>query len=593
VNPDTPASASTSAPVSATVSAADIARLVDVGRAAVSNWRRRFDDFPRPVGGSAASPLFSLSEVEDWLRRNGKAFEVSTAERAWQALRAGVDDLKLGDEVARAGMFLAGSGGFDDSQLAQLLNRLTAEHGAAGAYELIVDRYLEAHSRRLAATPPAVAELMVRLACPDGGVVLDPACGIGTLPMASTAHEVFIQDTDRAAVVIASCRLTLRDTDVDMATGDSLRHDRFAGQLVDAVLCDPPVNDRTWGHEELVGDARWEYGVPPRGEPELAWVQHCLAHVEPGGMVAILMPPTAASRRPGRRIRAKLLRTGALRAVIGLPAAGSDLWLLCRPTPELRPPSTVLITDDPAGVETAWLDPAAADAVRIIDLLDDDVDISPARRRQLAQAPDIGREFADAVERFRGIDLTPPDLTVLTLHAAAPTTTVGELARSGALSVRHAPVKLAPGDDVAVLTMEDLAHGRPASERAADSGDLVLVEPGEVVAAPTGMARVATEAAALGPYLTVYRVDEQQLDARFLAGALRASTARPVTGSSRLDARRTLVPRLGLAEQRACGEAFELLLAFEDRLRAAASVGASLVRLGVDGLVEGSLRPGR
>ena len=588
MNPDTSAST-----VTATVSAADIARLVDVGRAAVSNWRRRFDDFPRPVGGSAASPLFSLTEVEDWLRRNGKAFTVSTAERAWQALRSGIDDLRLGDEVARAGMFLAGSGGFDDSQLAQLLNRLATEHGAAGAYELIVERYLEAHSRRLAATPPAVAELMVRLACPDGGIVLDPACGIGTLPMASTAHEVLVQDTDRAALVIASCRLTLRDTDVDMAVGDSLRRDRFAGQLVDAVLCDPPVNDRTWGHEELVGDARWEYGVPPRGEPELAWVQHCLAHVEPGGMVAILMPPTAASRRPGRRIRAKLLRTGALRAVIGLPDAGSDLWLLRRPMPELPPPSTVLITDQTAGVETAWLDPSAADAVRIIDLLDDDVDISPARRRQLAQAPDIGREFTAAVERFRGLDLTPPDLAVLTEHAATPTTTVGDLVRSGALAVRHAPVKLVPGDDVSVLTMDDLAAGRPATDRAAETGDLVLVEPGDVVAAPTGMARVATETVALGPYLTAYHLDEQQLDARFLAGALRASTARPVTGSSRLDARRTLVPRLGLAEQRACGEAFERLLAFEDRLRTAAAIGGSLVRLGVDGLVEGSLRPGR
>jgi len=78
-----------------------------------------------------------------------------------------------------------------------------------------------------------------------------------------------------------------------------------------------------------------------------------------------------------------------------------------------------------------------------------------------------------------------------------------------------------------------------------------------------------------------------------VAGALRASTARPTTGSSRLDVRRTQVPRMPLAEQRACGEAFERLLAFEDRLREAAAVGGAVVRLGVDGLVEGSLRPGR
>ena len=165
--------------------------------------------------------------------------------------------------------------------------------------------------------------------------------------------------------------------------------------------------------------------------------------------------------------------------------------------------------------------------------------------------------------------------------------------RSGALSVRHAPTRFTPGDGIPVLTLDDLAEGRPASERAADTGDLVMIEPGEVVAAPTGMARVATAAAALGPYLTAYRVDDQQLDARFLAGALRASTARPSTGSSRLDVRRTQVPRLPLDEQRACGAAFERLLTFEDRLRAAAALGGAVVRLGVDGLVEGSLRPGR
>ena len=94
---------------------------------------------------------------------------MSTADRAWQALRANVDDLRLGDEVARVGMFLASGRGFDDSRLAQLLRQLAAERGAAEAFELIVARYLDAHSRRLAVTPPAVAELMARLACPDGG----------------------------------------------------------------------------------------------------------------------------------------------------------------------------------------------------------------------------------------------------------------------------------------------------------------------------------------------------------------------------------------------------------------------------------------
>ncbi|WP_425525378.1 helix-turn-helix transcriptional regulator, partial [Streptomyces griseus] len=66
------------------VTAAGIARLAGVGRAAVSNWRRRHADFPQPVGGSATSPSFALSDVERWLRDQGKLAEVPLRERVWQ-----------------------------------------------------------------------------------------------------------------------------------------------------------------------------------------------------------------------------------------------------------------------------------------------------------------------------------------------------------------------------------------------------------------------------------------------------------------------------------------------------------------------------
>lgn len=58
------------------VTAAGIARLAGVGRAAVSNWRRRHADFPHPVGGTETSPSFALAEVERWLRDQGKLVEV-------------------------------------------------------------------------------------------------------------------------------------------------------------------------------------------------------------------------------------------------------------------------------------------------------------------------------------------------------------------------------------------------------------------------------------------------------------------------------------------------------------------------------------
>ncbi|HCA87452.1 MAG TPA: SAM-dependent methyltransferase, partial [Streptomyces sp.] len=71
----------------AEVTAAGIARFAGVGRAAVSNWRRRHSDFPRPVGGSVSSPSFALPEVEEWLREQGKLSDVPLRERVWQQLR--------------------------------------------------------------------------------------------------------------------------------------------------------------------------------------------------------------------------------------------------------------------------------------------------------------------------------------------------------------------------------------------------------------------------------------------------------------------------------------------------------------------------
>ena len=68
------------------VTAAAIARLAGVGRAAVSNWRRRHADFPQPVGGTDTSPAFALCEVEQWLRDQGKLAEVPLRERVWQQL---------------------------------------------------------------------------------------------------------------------------------------------------------------------------------------------------------------------------------------------------------------------------------------------------------------------------------------------------------------------------------------------------------------------------------------------------------------------------------------------------------------------------
>ncbi|WP_020666954.1 N-6 DNA methylase [Amycolatopsis nigrescens] len=588
----------------ATVNAADIARLVDVGRAAVSNWRRRHEDFPRPVGGTASSPLFSLAEIEQWLRRNGKEFRVSLADRVWQLVRAG-DDLSLGRRVGRAGATLLrlrdGRDGNevrdDDPELVALLTELAVERGHAAAFEFLCERYLEVHSRRLAVTPPELAALMVRLVAAAGGTLYDPACGLGTLLLNGPQARATGQELSGTAAPIAACRLALRDVDAQVATGDSLRADAFPGQLADAVVCDPPFNERAWGYDELTGDPRWVHGLPPRGESELAWVQHCLAHVRPGGKVAVLMPAAAAGRRPGKRIRGNLLRSGALRAVISLPSGGQDLWVLCRPEEGARPPSWLLLFEAPnlAAVESAWRgyleDPERAGAVRIIDLLDDHVDLSPAGQRPPGEA--VAGDYLEALHRFQALRRTPPALVAEPERRALPVGTLGELVKAGLLGIEHAPARLPAEDgDLPVLTADDLAAGRPPTGRTSAAPGLVWIEPGDVVASVLGAARMLDEGGmVLGPSLTRYRTDPDHLDPDFLAGCLRAAAPRTRSGSSRIDVRRTRIPRIPLADQQGYAVAFRRLIELEDALRATAALGESLVTLGFAGLIDGHLRP--
>lgn len=639
------------------VTAADIARIADVGRAAVSNWRKRFDDFPKPVGGTATSPAFSLAEVEQWLRRHDRYVEVPPLERVWQGLRTTGDDLRLGDAVGATGAFLLyllrDEPGWrkiarlpDDELLARLpaavadvvpelpdrptyatlvdatliraVAELSRELGPVDAFDGICERYVDAHSRRLLATPDDVAALMAALAGSAGGAVLDPSCGIGTLLLASGATTALGQDISASAARLAAIRLLLRGRAAVVRAGDSLRADAFPGERVDAIVCNPPFNDRGWGYEELANDPRWEYGLPPRGESELAWVQHCLAHLRPGGLAVVMMPGVAASRRTGRRIRGNLLRAGALRAIVTLsvgaaPASSGapDLWVLRRPAPGDDHPADLLMVnagEDLALAEAAWRAyrdggplPAAARAMRIIDLLDEEVALAPAHRvppQPPSEPSAFPRVREDAAAALAGLSV--PVLTPLARPRELPMTNVGELARAGVVTILQGPIKMNVEDGPRpVLTAKDLLLGRGPTGRTAGAEGLVAVEPGDVVAPLIArgdtVARVIGEAGAvLGPQLLLFRPDPDRLDPHFLAGCLRATGESSIRlgSSARLDPRRAQLPRLPVEEQRVYGEAFRRLLDFESELRRLRAVGDDLVRLGFDGLLDGTLEPG-
>ncbi|MFE4994631.1 N-6 DNA methylase [Streptomyces mirabilis] len=658
-----------STPNAVPVSLAEIARIAGVGRAAVSNWRRRHDSFPTRIGGTDVSPQFSLAEVEQWLRDNGKLKDIGGREFLWPRFEALGSRDESGLAIAESARLMrAPRARVSPSELSPAARELVSEAARLGrsegpreTFEFLLQRWLETHVRQLSTTPSQLASLMTRIALTvrlsrgEGGLtVFDPACGTGHLSAAAMQEYdgsglvVLGCERDPALAALACARLGFvtenREVRTEIATADALRDDPFAGVRADIALCNPPFNERDWGYEELATDQRWTHGLPPRTEPELAWVQHLLSHLKPGGAAVIVLPPAVASRKAGRRIRGSLLRTGVLRAVVALPPGSAQphsvslqLWVL-RAAPD-SPVSTAASQDALLVDATRFARPGAREpgpdwdalgafvlsalevldhpdadlpesAVRVplLDLLDDEVDVTPGRYTASSTEPS-GIELAASWGRL-GASLADlaghvQYLSKLGFEAETPqaTATVGDLVKAGALTLRagqQPSETAAPSREAAVplLTVPDLLmDGTPSGLLPVGSAH-TIVEGGDVVVAGVVRAFKAWvhegPPMALGPQLYALRVDQEKLDAHFLAGCLRApangrQAGTHASSSSRVDIRRLQVLQLPLEEQTAYAETFRRLTTFEALLAKADDLGKGLVSDVSDRLAAGGL----
>jgi len=309
------------------LTADEIARVAGVARGTVSEWRRRHAGFPASVSGTGRGPVFNRAEVEAWLAGAGR-WELAPSGRLWREVNHAAHGASLGKIVAAVAAAVTphadGQAPEPDlsASLAWVAERAVDEVGAVAVLGDLIDRYSVASGRYV--TPARIAEFMVSLAAiGEGATVLDPASGTGELLAAALARgagRVLAQDASAEAVALAKTRLLPGEIQsAEVAVGESLRADAFAGVEADAVLCRPPL--------------------PADGsEPELAWALHALAHLKPGGQAVLLLPSSADTSPAGAQVRADLLREGSLRAVIevplsaGWPSAGlPHLWLLRRP----------------------------------------------------------------------------------------------------------------------------------------------------------------------------------------------------------------------------------------------------------------------
>ena len=211
-------------------------------------------------------------------------------------------------------------------------------------------------------TPRCVVKLLVEMLEPYRGRVYDPCCGSSGMFVQSVefirAHakgnghggntgakakadiSIYGQESNYTTWRLARMNLAIRGIDSgQIAQGDTFHNDRHPDLKADFILANPPFNISDWGGERLQGDKRWQYGAPPAGNANFAWVQHIVHHLAPAGVAGfVLANGSMASNQSGEgEIRKNLIEADLVDCMVALPGQlfystqiPACLWFLSR-----------------------------------------------------------------------------------------------------------------------------------------------------------------------------------------------------------------------------------------------------------------------
>ena len=208
-------------------------------------------------------------------------------------------------------------------------------------YEYFLSRFAATEGRRAGEfyTPRHVVRLLVEMIEPYRGRVYDPCCGSAGMFVQSQAFidahangngnggsaradiSIYGQESNYTTWRLAKMNLALRGIEGQIAHGDSFHNDRHADLKADYILANPPFNVSDWGGDRLADDQRWQYGAPPAGNANFAWVQHFVHHLAPGGVAGfVLANGSMSSNQSGEgEIRERLVEAGLVDCMVALP----------------------------------------------------------------------------------------------------------------------------------------------------------------------------------------------------------------------------------------------------------------------------------
>ncbi|MBU1368598.1 MAG: SAM-dependent methyltransferase, partial [Bacteroidetes bacterium] len=104
----------------------------------------------------------------------------------------------------------------------------------------------------------------------------------------------------------------------------SFLNDAHKDLKADFIIANPPFNDSDWSGEILKDDARWKnFGVPPAGNANYAWIQHFIYHMSPTkGMAGFVLAKGSLTSKTNSEgeIRKAIIEAGLLDCIVNLPA---------------------------------------------------------------------------------------------------------------------------------------------------------------------------------------------------------------------------------------------------------------------------------
>lgn len=83
----------------------------------------------------------------------------------------------------------------------------------------------------------------------------------------------------------------------------------------------PPFNLSDWGADKLMDDVRWQYGMPPAGNANFAWLQHMIYHLAPNGKIGMVLANGSLSSQSGGEgeIRKNIINADLVECIVAMP----------------------------------------------------------------------------------------------------------------------------------------------------------------------------------------------------------------------------------------------------------------------------------